>query len=219
MFKKLLALTIFTSTLTLPLYQANASTNVNPTFDNNDVLNSNELEAIRNSEEEYTIPLTYEQAVERTAEMTNKTITEVKGENPEKSNVRMLASTAAASGNVCGWQETSTNVTVKSSTQKLIVILKSCRNGSFGWIEKKKKPMLQEFKASGGKSFAGTIKVDLNDNGFYYVANGNFYNGTTVTHSRTTGVTTVFTATYNVAATSNHYASIYTGLKWRKVTN
>ncbi|GED20891.1 hypothetical protein [Kurthia gibsonii] len=64
MFKKLLALTIFTSTLTLPLYQANASTNVNPTFDNNDVLNSNELEAIRNSEEEYTIPLTYEQAVD-----------------------------------------------------------------------------------------------------------------------------------------------------------
>lgn len=151
--------------------------------------------------------------------MTDKSIQEVKSENFERPNVSMFATTAKASGNVCGWQETSTNVAVKNSTQKLVVIVKTCRNGSAGWVAKKTKPMLQEFKATGGRAFSGTIKVDLRDSGFYYVVNGNFYNSTSVTHSSITGITSVFTATYGVAVTSSFYSSVYTGLKWRKVTN
>ena len=118
----------------------------------------------------------------------------------------------------CTWTETSTTHTVKSHNAKLIVIVRACRDGSFGWIEKSKKPMLQEFKAS-SKSFKGTVKVDLETSGYFYVVNGNFYNNTSVSHSGTTGSNTVITATYTVTSTSDHYGALYTGVKWKQVTN
>ncbi|MFH7819806.1 hypothetical protein [Neobacillus thermocopriae] len=82
----------------------------------------------------------------------------------------------------CSWHETSTTHTVKSYNAKLLVIVKACRSGSFGWIDTKTKPMLQSFKA-GSKYFQGSIKVDLESTGYYYVVNGSFYNNTTVSHT------------------------------------
>ncbi|MBX9958201.1 hypothetical protein H7T43_25490 [Peribacillus simplex] len=186
-----------------------------------------ELEEIRKNDE-YTVELTYDQAVERTSEITGDSIKDIKKENPNSTKdvkkvgigARTLgqATATATATATCTWTETSTTHTVKSHNAKLIVIVRACRDGSFGWIEKSKKPMLQEFKAS-SKSFKGTVKVDLESSGYFYVANGNFYNNTSVSHSGTTGSNTVFTATYTVTSTSDHYGALYTGVKWKQVTN
>ncbi|PDM40139.1 hypothetical protein [Geobacillus sp. LYN3] len=178
-----------------------------------------QLEKIRNSNEDYDIELTYEQAVKRTAELTGKSIDQIKKEYPntESSYLKKSNGVAVAAASTCNWHETSTTHTVKSYNAKLIVIVKACRDGSFGWVDTNAKPMLQEFQA-GSKYFQGTIQVDLESTGYYYVVNGSFYNNTTVTHTGTTGANTVWTATYAVSSTSNYYGSLYTGVKWKQVS-
>ncbi|MGJ7036037.1 hypothetical protein HNQ84_002089 [Anoxybacillus eryuanensis] len=176
-----------------------------------------ELDKIRDSDEDYHVELTYEQAVERTAEITGKSVEQVMKENPnveaefiDKQHVMKIASST------CTWHETSTTHKVYSYNAKLIVIVKACRDGSFGWVDVNTKPMLQEFQA-GSKYFQGTIQVDLEPTGYYYVINGSFYNNTTVTHTGTTGANTIWTATYTVSTTSNYYGSLYTGVQWKAV--
>ena len=189
-------------------------------------LTDQELQKIRNSGKDYTVELTYEQAIERAAEISGKSIEKLKKENPN--TCPSIAKTSnkteksingyATTASTCSWLEKTTSHTVKSWTAKLIVMPQVCRDGSFGWVNTSKKPLLQEFKAS-TKNFSGTIKVDLRDNGYYYVVNGKFYEDTTVTHNGTTGANAIWTATYSVSSTSNVYGSLYTGLKWHKVVN
>lgn len=73
------------------------------------------------------IELTYEQALERAAEVSGKSIEELKIQHPPNS----FRTTAA-----CGWMETATTLTVKSYRPQLIVIVETCRHGSFGWVTK-----------------------------------------------------------------------------------
>lgn len=170
-------------------------------------LSKSELDSIRKNED-YAIELTYEQALERAAEVSGKSVEALK----EPEGLYDLKTAAA-----CGWMETATTLTVKSYNPKLIVIVEACRDGSFGWITSKK-PLLQEFQA-GSKKFDGTIKVDLDNTGFTYVVNGTFYNHGTVTHTGTTGANAVFTATYTVSSASNYYGNIYTGIKYKRIIN
>lgn len=217
-----------------PIKQVDAEGNSNGTFvplENSSEefvpLTDEELEEIRKNGE-YNVELTYDQAVERTSEITGDTIEKIKKENPDtctqdlkygSRSVNLLAlgddMEAEAKGN-CTWNETSTTHTVKSHNAKLIVIVRACREGSFGWIQVNKKPMLQEFKAS-SKSFKGTVEVDLELDGYNYVANGKFYNNTSVSHTGTTGSNSIFTATYGVTSTSDVYGALYTGVKWKQV--
>ena len=217
-----------------PIKQVDAEGNSNGTFvplENSSEefvpLTDEELEEIRKNDE-YSVDLTYDQAVERTSEITGDTIEEIKKENPDTCSqdlkqvgrsMNLLAlgddMEAEAKGK-CSWNETSTTHAVKSHNAKLIVIVRACRDGSFGWIQTTKKPMLQEFKAS-SKSFRGTVKVDLEVDGYFYVANGKFYNNTSVSHTGTTGTNSVFTATYGVTSTSDYFGELYTGVKWKQV--
>lgn len=176
-----------------------------------------QLDEIRDSGKDYNIKLTYDQAVRRTAEVTGKPVEKIKRENPNRpdSSTRTVYSVAAT--NTCSWHETSTTHTVKSYNPKLIVIVKACRNGSFGWLANER-PLLQEFRAA-SKEFKGTIQVSLKSSGYDYVVNGNFYNTGDTQHSGTVGITTVFTATYTVAGAQNLYGSLYTGVKYKQVTN
>ena len=183
-----------------------------------------ELQKIYDSGESYTVELTYDQAVKRTAEIQNKSVSEVKAENIQNafnttyniSNLNMEPQ-AAASSVVCSWVESSNPVTVKSTTQTMIAIVKACRSGSAAYLNTSTKPLLQEFKAT-KKSYSGTVEVDLNTTGYYWVANGHFYDSTTTTHEGTTGANAVWTATYSVSSSYNHYADYYSGLKWRQVS-
>ncbi|MFJ7837967.1 hypothetical protein ACIQXG_00735 [Lysinibacillus sphaericus] len=168
-------------------------------------LSESELESIRDNEE-YMIELTYNQALERAAEVSGKSIEELKIQHPPYSFRNPAA---------CGWLETATTLSVRSYRPQLIVIVETCRHGSFGWVTKKQ-PFLQEFKA-GSKKFDGTIKVDLDNTGYTYVVNGSFYDHGTVSHTGTTGIDAIFTATYAVSYASNWYGSLYTGLQYRRV--
>jgi hypothetical protein len=167
-----------------------------------------ELNKIRKSGKDYTVELTYDQAVKRAAELSGKSVEEIKEENPQ------TFSTMAAT---CSWVETLTTLNVTSSYKpKLSVIVSACRDGSFGWVQTNVKPLYQGIVAD-SKKFDGDVQVDLESSGFYYVVNGRFYNNGTVTHTGTTGANTVWTATYSVSYSSDFYASYYSGLKWRTV--
>lgn len=196
---------IFTGTI------ADAKENTVEAIDGS-TLSKSELDVIRENGD-YILDLTYEQALERAAEVSGKPIEEIK--KSYISNKSYTSNKLRANPSGCTWKETSTTLTVKSYKPQLIVIVEACRNGSFGWITNKK-PLLQEFKA-GSKKFDGSIKVDLNGTGYHYVVNGTFYNYGTVTHTGTTGANSVFTATYSVSSANNMYGTIYTGLKRRDI--
>ena len=172
-------------------------------------VSNEQLQKIRESNTDYSVPITFEQAVARKAELTGTTPESVLEELKNQNNdFNALASS-------CQWMETQTTVTVSSTYKpKLVVIPRVCRDGSFGWVDVNTEPFTVGFKAD-TKKFDGTIRVELKGNGFRYLANGNFYNHGTVTHQGTTGANAVFTATYSVASSSNHYKAIYTGLKYR----
>lgn len=172
-------------------------------------LSKSELDSIRENGD-YILELTYEQALERTAEVSGKSIEELRKENPSDTKMR-----AHPTG--CGWMETSTTLTVKSYKPQLIVVVEACRNGSAKWVTNKQ-PLLQEFKAD-TKKFEGSIKVDLNSTGYEYIVNGVFYNSGTITHTGTTGANAVWTATYSVSTSDSRYGEIYTGLKSKTVVN
>ena len=171
-----------------------------------------ELEKLRNSGQDYEVELTYDQVVERTAEITGKSVEEVKKE------IAPPAFQTMALADVCGWKEIATTLTIpgKSYQPTLIVIPRACRNGSFGWIDTNTKPHLVGMKAD-GKKFDGQIEVRLTASNFSYVINGSWYNHGTVSHQGTTGLSAVWTATYSVSQSSNHYADWYSGVKYRQV--
>ncbi|WP_027410379.1 hypothetical protein [Anoxybacteroides tepidamans] len=181
-----------------------------------------ELDKIRKSGNDYTVDLTYEQAVKRAAELSGKSVDEIKKENPQPNSTKAATNasiTSATTSATCGWVETLTTLSVSSTYKpKLSVILSACRDGSFGWVQTNVKPMYQGIVAD-SKKFDGDVQVDLESTGFYYVVNGRFYNNGTVTHTGTTGANTVWTATYSVSYSSDFYKSYYSGLKWRAVVN
>jgi hypothetical protein len=174
-----------------------------------------ELKKLRESGEDYTVELTYEQAVKRAAELSGKSVEQIKKENPQLTQNRFMATTS--SGTVCSWMETFTTLNVTSSYKpKLSVILKGCRSGGIGWVDTNTEPLYIGI-VSDSKGFKGDVEVDLEPTGFYYVINGKFYHDSETTHQGTTGANTVWTATYTVSTTSSFYASYYSGLKWRSV--
>lgn len=177
-----------------------------------------ELEKLRNSGQDYEVELTYEQVVERTVELTGKSVDEVKREIA-LSTPKTLGYNSKAMASSCGWYEVSTTLSIgKSYKPTLIVIPRTCRYGSAGWIETAIKPHLIGMKAD-GKKFEGQIEVRLNNANFSYVINGNWYNHGTVSHGGTTGISTIWTTTYTVSTSSSHYASWYSGVKYRQVFN
>ena len=174
-------------------------------------LSDNEVSEIVNSDlESYSIELTYEQAIARTSQITGKPIEQLIKENPQPNAMARAAS--------CSWVETKTPIMVKSHKAYLLVMPKACRDGSFGWINKTEKPLLQEFQADKYK-FDGTVAIDLRDAGFMYKINGNFHNASSVTHAGTVGLSAIFTATYTVSGSSSLYGSLTTPLTWVQVIN
>lgn len=187
-------------------------------------LSKDELKKIRESNQNYSIELTTQQAAERVAEINGITVEEAYQEMPGNSDndtknvsgIAPLATTATSS--TCGWVETRTTLTIPNKSYKptLIVIPEVCYGGGAKWINTTKKPWLQEMMAD-TKRYSGTIKVELYAGNFVYLVNGSFYNSGATTHSGTTGATTVFTATYTISSTSDFYASLYTGRLKRDV--
>ncbi|WP_426273545.1 hypothetical protein [Exiguobacterium sp. R-17] len=191
-----------------------------------------ELDLLRESGKDFTVVLTDEQAVERAAELAEDDSIEildqptnavmqrntVKSKNHfSRSSVSTNDMSEESATTKCNWIETLTTVTVSSSYKpKLSVIVKGCRSGSFSYLNKKVKPMFIGFVAD-NKEFAGTIRVEIDNDGFLYLANGKFANHAEVTHEGTSGITTIFTATYSFSNSSNFYKSLYTGLKYRQV--
>lgn len=174
-----------------------------------------EIDELLNSSTEYTIELTDKQVAEQYALKEGVSLEEAYQEMADYSGQTdrpVLFSTAS-----CSWLATNTSVTIPNKSYKpnLIVYVEVCRSGA-QYINTNKKPLLQEFQAN-PISFSGTISVELFNGHFYYIVNGNFYNSTSTTHTGTTGVTTVFSATYSVGSTSNFYASLTTPRKKRDV--
>jgi len=169
-----------------------------------------EVDALLNSSTEYTIELTDQQVAEQYAEKKGVSVGKAYEEMLEYSSQNKNIATFAA--NSCSWLATNTSVKIpnKSYTPNLIVYAEVCRGGA-QYINTNKKPLIQEFQAN-PISFQGTISVELFNEHFYYIVNGNFYNSTSVSHSGTSGLGTVFTATYTAGSTSNYYASL-TNLK------
>ena len=187
-----------------------------------------ELETIRESNEEYVLELTYEQAMKRIAELSGKTIEQVKLENPKAlsnlptSNIKAPTSNImATSSNICGKVETSTSVKAKnkSHTVNLIVIVDACRNGSFQFIDNTKIPSYVGIVGN-GKIFSGDAAIiSMSNTGFTYLVNGYLYDHATVSHAGTTGIAALWTTTYTVTTASNYYDDIYTGKKFRQLLN
>ncbi|MGE7983740.1 hypothetical protein [Solibacillus sp. NPDC093137] len=174
-----------------------------------------EIDELLSSSTEYTIELSDQQVAEQYALKEGVSLEEaykaVAGYSSQKNKLGTLAASS------CSWLATNTSVTIKNKSYKpnLIVYVEICRSGA-QYINTNKKPLLQEFQAN-AISFSGTISVELFNGHFYYIVNGNFYNSTSTTHTGTTGVTTVFSATYSVGSTSNYYASLTTSRTKRDV--
>lgn len=191
-----------------------------------------ELDSLRESGKDFIVVLTDEQAMERANELIEDDSVEpldqssslaINGKTLKLKNhlSRSLASkndmSEESAATNCHWIETLTTISVSSSYKpKLSVIVKGCRNGSFSYLNKKAKPMFIGFVAD-NKEFAGTIRVEIDNNGFIYLANGKFANHAEVTNSGVTGITTVFSTTYSFSTSSNFYKSLYTGLQYRTV--
>lgn len=167
-----------------------------------------ELDAILNSGEEFTIELTDEQVAEHYAEIKGVSLDEAYQAMSDSLAQAKPRARSVTSNPSCGWLATSTPVTIPNRSYKpiLLVYVNVCRGGA-QYIDTNTKPLLQEFLAN-PISFQGTIVVELYNGHFYYTVNGNFYESTSTTHTGTAGVTTVFSATYSVASTSNYYASL-----------
>ncbi|MFJ7407907.1 MULTISPECIES: hypothetical protein [unclassified Lysinibacillus] len=173
-------------------------------------MSEEELDEILNSDEEFIVELTDEQVAEQYAKIKGVSLEEAyeaMSDNLVQSNSRAKRSLAPKSS--CSWLATSTPITIPNRSYKptLLVYLNVCRGGGAQYIDTNTKTLLQEFRAN-PISFQGTIVVELYNGHFYYTVNGNFYDSTSTTHTGTTGVTTIFSATYSVASTSNYYASL-----------
>ncbi|MFC6038903.1 hypothetical protein ACFPYN_05470 [Paenisporosarcina macmurdoensis] len=174
-------------------------------------MSKQELGKLRDSIKEYTIELTDQQVAEQYAEIKGVSINEAYQKMSEYStNFDSKTLAVSALSTSCSWLETNTSVTIPNKSYKpnLIVYVEVCRGGA-QYINTNKKPLLQEFKAN-PISYSGTISVELFNGHFYYIVNGNFYNSTSTSHSGTTGLSALFTATYSVGTTSNYYASLTT---------
>jgi hypothetical protein len=181
-------------------------------------INEVEVSIFDESNDDVTINiLSNEEAIVRVAELTGKTVEEVKEEHPELikglSNGISLMSTTN-----CHWVETQVTQNVTSSYKpKLAVIAEACSaGGSFVWLNPDKKPfyigMIQD-----SQIFSGDIEVEIKANGFNYLINGRFGKDGTLSHSAITGLNTVFTAQYTVNYTSSIFTPWYTGVLWQRV--
>lgn len=167
------------------------------------LLSSEELTQVRESNSEYSILLSEEQAIERAAEVKGVTVEEILKER-NSTVVKSSVSTLAV-GTTCGWYETNTKITTKKASYQptLIVLVESCYGGGGKWINVLTEPYLMEFKAEDNYAFTGTIKIELQPGHFIYTINGKFMSSGSSVHSSTTGLTTpVFTATYTYSGSS-----------------
>ncbi|MGF9975509.1 hypothetical protein [Viridibacillus arvi] len=169
-----------------------------------------EVDELLNSSTDHTIELTDQQVAEQYALKKDVSIEKAYQEMSDYS-VSGKPTMFASPSESCSWLATNTAITIPGKSgykPNLIVYTEICRGGA-QYINTNKKPLLQEFQAN-PISFAGTIKVELFNGHFYYIINGNFYNSTSTSHSGTTGITSIFSATYTVGTTSNYYASLTT---------
>ncbi|PPA70155.1 hypothetical protein [Jeotgalibacillus proteolyticus] len=172
-------------------------------------LSEKELKTIRNSKIDYAIELTHEQALIRAAEISGKSIKQLKRECRAPDKIVSLATS-------CSWVEKKLTLSVNSYSVPLIVIVKLCRNGSLGWINTLQKPLLLELSAR-DKLFSGVIEVDLVANGFCYLVNGHLYLKENVVGTGALEAASASTAAYSVSETSDYIGECYTGSKWVKL--
>ncbi|WP_103977480.1 hypothetical protein [Lysinibacillus sphaericus] len=139
-------------------------------------MSEEELYAILNSGEEFTIELTDEQVAEHYAEIKGVSLDEAYQAMSDSLVQAKPRARSVTSNPSCGWLATSTPITIPNRFYKptLLVYLNVCR-GSAQYIDTNTKPLLQEFRAN-PISFDGTIVVELYNGHFFYIINGNFYN-------------------------------------------
>ena len=168
-------------------------------------LSPDELSKIRESNEEFKILLTEKQAAERAAEVKGVSVEEIIAERNAQAITTMSAITPRIA---CSYVEANVQVKTSKTSYKptLIVMPQVCHGGGATYINRNVEPYLWEFKAEDNYSYAGTIKIELQNGHYIYTVNGKFMSeGGSSAHSSTTGLTTpVITATYTFTGTTSN---------------
>ncbi len=155
--------------------------------------------------------LTYEEAMERIAKYSGRSIEEVKTENPN--NLRTLGA--------CSYGEAKKKLdTGKFYYPYLLTIVEKCRDGSFGWIGNINYAGLDRQDQYGTvKQFSGEVKAWNNDKkGLEYLVIGDFFNYGTTTKTYSAGVNTgSITMGYSVSNSNEHYKYFNSGYGYMKI--
>ncbi|WP_432776403.1 hypothetical protein AAFJ72_05820 [Brevibacillus gelatini] len=159
--------------------------------------------------------LSYEEAMQRIAKYSGRSLEEVKKEQPKtQKSLKALSAT-------CSYSEVSQRLSVSGTYKpRFIAIVNKCRDGSFGWVSDIRYAGLDRYHGV-SKQFSGDVQawVKNNQQGIEYLVNGDFYDNGSTTLNFQTGIDTpVFKATFSVANASNHYRYFYSGYQYLSVT-
>lgn len=159
--------------------------------------------------------LTYEEAMQRIAKYSGRTLEEVKKDYP-----KILEPLNALSA-TCSYSEVSQRLSVSGTYKpRFVAIVNKCRDGSFGWVSDIRYAGLDRYDGV-SKQFSGDVQawVKNNQQGLEYLVNGDFYDNGTTTLNFQSGVdTSVFKATFGVSNASSHYRYFYSGYLYLSVT-
>ncbi|MFD4708063.1 hypothetical protein ACFWM3_24950 [Gottfriedia sp. NPDC058432] len=155
--------------------------------------------------------ITVEQAVQEVAQLIGQSVEQVYDSQPQ---LKFMSISASAPDNIIAGH---VQLNVSSTYKPWLLAYFYPMSGNPRYIDKTKKPWYVGIEATGGKTFQGDVVTEVQTTGYYYLINGTFYNGGTMTHGGTTGVNAVWTTTYNFSYSTNVYKSYSTGRVWAQV--
>ncbi|MCR8979197.1 hypothetical protein [Brevibacillus laterosporus] len=150
--------------------------------------------------------ITYEEAMKRIAKYSERTLEEVM---EEEAKLQKESTLLAASSKITGWREYRTKLEVKKSwTPDLVVIARTNTSGSAKWIDSIRYASIDREYNGISKGFSGKIEAWIDDRqvGIDYLVDGDFFNNGSTTLTGQAGVDTgIFSATFGVSGSNNHY--------------
>ncbi|MDQ7092164.1 hypothetical protein REC12_00990 [Desulfosporosinus sp. PR] len=174
--------------------------------------------------------LTYDQAMERIAQLSNKSVESVKAEHPSTEKITVPKSQL---GNVKETNLTTSAMQYAEIKQAFSVawnyspsvdiIVQEYRDGSFGWLGNIQYAGIDRNYLGTVKQFSGDMKAWVDENyqqGIYYIVNGDFYDTGTTTISSTVGAgTPVVNVNFNISYATNYFKYCNTGESYISVIN
>ncbi|EIT87244.1 hypothetical protein A374_01134 [Fictibacillus macauensis ZFHKF-1] len=146
--------------------------------------------------------LSYEQAVNRAAALTGEKVATIKKKHPNNHRTS------------CYWMELSTKL--KGTSASVVLLPQVCKKGDVLSIQTTRDPLA--LTITGNKAFEGTVAVDLEPSGYYFVVNGNFYQEANVMKHHVKKVQKGhYKATLLVSPRAQYASSYYSGLHYKRI--